>query len=105
MSRNDEEIIVRVDSEIEDLVPGYLENRRKDIITIRAALGNGDFDAIRVIGHSMKGSGGGYGFDKITELGRSIELAARGCNHEDIVKFLDELLVYLERIVIVYEQV
>ena len=105
MGRNEEEIIVRVDSEIEDLVPGYLENRRKDIITIRSALEHSDFDTIRVIGHSMKGSGGGYGFDKITEIGNSIELAAKESNHKNIVKFLDELWVYLERIVIVYEEV
>lgn len=105
MGLNEEEIIVRVDSEIEDLVPGYLENRRKDIITIRTALENRDFETIKVIGHSMKGSGGGYGFDKITDIGKSIELAAKESNHEDIVKFLDELLDYLERIIIVYEQV
>ncbi len=64
-----EKIVVQVDADLEDLIPGYLQNRRQEVDSILQALENQDFEAIRVLGHTMKGTGGGYGFDAITEMG------------------------------------
>ncbi len=99
----DGKISVRIDKDLEDLIPGYLENRRKDIAAIGDALTRGDYDAIRVLGHGMKGSGGGYGFDAITNIGRKIEAAAKAGDAAAIRGGRDELVFYLERIEIVYE--
>jgi HPt (histidine-containing phosphotransfer) domain-containing protein len=99
---NAQRIVVRVDAELEDLVPGFLDNRRKDVDTIKSALADDDFDTIRVLGHSMKGSGGGYGFNAITDIGRTIEDAARERNTATIAHAVDELADYLERIDVVY---
>ena len=96
-------VTVKIDRDLEDLIPGYLENRRKDVVSIREALKNNDLDTIRIIGHSMKGSGGGYGFDRITEIGKSIEESARDMDREGIAGHIDELSRYLTRIEIVYE--
>ena len=41
-----EKIIVQVDSDLEDLIPGYLENRNKDIESITEALRQNDFETI-----------------------------------------------------------
>ncbi len=95
--------VVRVDKDLEDLIPGYLENRQKDIKSILICLGREDYESIRIIGHSMKGSGGGYGFDEITALGKSIEDAAKEKNYEAIKKNAYELSIYLESIDIIYE--
>ena len=100
---NDEKIIVRVDSDLEDLIPGFVENRHKDIQSIAAALAQNDFAAIAKLGHTMKGVGGGYGFDAITEIGRSVEQAAKNKNPEKIKTSLNKLSDYLERIEIVFE--
>ena len=51
----------------------------------------------------MKGSGGGYGFDAITTMGKSIEEAAKDKNYEAIKQYAYELSLYLESIDIVYE--
>ena len=72
-----ERIIVHADPEIADLIPGFLENRSKDIKAMSEALTQGDFETIRVLGHSMKGAGGSYGFDPITGIGKSLEQAAK----------------------------
>ena len=96
-------ITVHVDKDLEDLIPGYLENRQKDIKSILVSLGREDYENIRVIGHSMKGSGGGYGFDAITTMGKSIEEAAKDKNYEAIKQYAYELSLYLESIDIVYE--
>jgi HPt (histidine-containing phosphotransfer) domain-containing protein len=99
----DEKVIVYVDSDLEDIVPGFLENRSKDITTIMEALLNNDYEAIRIIGHGMKGSGGGYGFDKISDIGREIEIEAKSGNSEKINEQIVKLSSYLERIEVVYE--
>ncbi|MCG3145740.1 MAG: hypothetical protein HONDAALG_03413 [Gammaproteobacteria bacterium] len=93
---------VTVDKDLEDLVPGFLSNRQRDIEKVEALLARGDFDGIRIIGHSMKGSGGGYGFQFITEVGAGLERAAIACNTDLIRNALSELRHYLAQIEIVY---
>ena len=96
--RKDGKILVKVDPDLADLIPGFLENRRKDITAMQAALEQGDFETVRVLGHSMKGAGGGYGFDAITDIGAALERAAKDRNRESIGKSLRDLSSYLDRV-------
>jgi len=96
-------ITVVVEEDLRELIPGYLENRRKDITTIREALAGSDYETIRSLGHKMKGSGGGYGFDAITELGHDLEAAAKSEHAEEISRLNDALASYLERLEVVYQ--
>ncbi len=100
---NGGKIIVRVDPDLEDLVPGFLENRQKDIQSVLEALTRNDYAAIAKIGHTMKGVGGGYGFDAITDIGRSVEQAAKDKSPAKIKASLDALSDYLRRIEIVFD--
>lgn len=100
---DDNAFTITIDKDLEDLIPGYIENRRKDIASIREALGKNDLETIRILGHSMKGSGGGYGFDAITDIGKRIEEAAKGGNAAGIKEALISLSSYLDNINIVYE--
>lgn len=97
-----EKIIVHVDPELEDLIPGYLANRKNDIAAIHAALEKKDLDMIRILGHSMKGSGGGYGFETITDIGMLIEKAAKEGRNDDMHLQMNRLEDYLRRVEIVY---
>jgi len=101
--RQGEKIIVHVDPDIADLIPGFLENRHKDIKTMGEALTQGDFEAIRSLGHSMKGAGGSYGFDAITDIGKALEQAAIAKDSGVIKESLQELAAYLDRVEVVYE--
>ena len=100
-ARQGDKIIVHVDPELEDLIPGFLENRRNDIKSMLEALEQGDFETIRVLGHSMKGSGWGYGFDAITEMGGFLEQAAKKRDADEVRKWVGELVTYLERVEVV----
>lgn len=103
MTKNtDEKIIVHIDPELKDLIPEYLANRNKDIDSITVALQNGDYTLIKTLGHSMRGSGGGYGFDAITDIGGALEQAAKEKNLRKIQKYVAELKNYLECIEVVY---
>ena len=95
-------IIIHADIDLEDLIPGFLENRRKDIIEIESLLVSGDYETIQRLGHSMKGSGGGYGFDKITDIGMHIEQAAKAKNTPEICTQMETLSEYLDRVEVVY---
>ena len=94
---------ISIDPGIQGLIPGFLENRQRDIKAISTAIEDGDFQGIRFLGHSMKGSGGGYGFQKITDLGRSLEEAARAENAQELRELVEEMAAYLENIECVYE--
>jgi len=94
---------ISIDKDLEDLIPGYLENRRRDIASIEEALRKNDFETIRILGHSMKGSGGGYGFAAITEIGKKIEEAAKNMDKKVIMEQVGELSTYLHNIKITYE--
>jgi len=95
-------IAVIVEADLQELIPGYLENRLKDIAAIREALIRKDYETIRIAGHKMKGSGGGYGFDAITDIGREIEAAAKSEHDEEIARQVGNLTSYLERVEVVY---
>ncbi len=98
-----EKITVHVDPEIADIVPGFLENRWKDIKSIKDALLKEDYETIQILGHSMKGSGAGYGFDAIGDIGSLLEQEAESRSIEGIRRGIDELSTYLERVDVVYE--
>lgn len=97
-------IEVRIDPDLEDLVPGFLDNRRKDVERIGGLLERGEFGELRLIGHSMKGAGGGYGFDAITDYGAEIEEAALREDGEAIRASTAALADYLSRVDVVPEE-
>lgn len=91
------------DPEISDLIPGFLENRQKDIKAISDALAKKEYDTIRLIGHSMKGCGAGYGFDDLSEMGIALEKAAEKKDTLNIQKELVTLETYLKNVQVVYK--
>jgi len=105
MERNNDSgpIIVKVDSDLEDIIPGFLQHRQGDIEAILEALEKSDYETIRILGHNMKGAGGGYGFEVITDIGSAIEKAAKISDADEIKRSLNELSMYLEQIEIVFE--
>ncbi|MDD4004621.1 MAG: Hpt domain-containing protein [Elusimicrobiaceae bacterium] len=90
-----EKIIVKPDPDLIDLIPGYLRNRRTDVVELKKAFAAKDFPHIRSIGHSIKGSGAGYGFDGLTLLGAELETAARDNSEAAVLAKIAELENYL----------
>ncbi len=91
-------IEVEVDPLLLTLIPGFLEHRQEDVVTIENALKISDFAPIRLLGHSMKGSGGSYGFDVISRIGRDIEVGARERDSAAVRHALNALDDYLKRV-------
>ena len=93
-------IIVKVDEDLLDLIPSFLKNKKEDIIKMTTAIQEQDYETVRVAGHNMKGSGAGYGFSKLSEIGGQLETAAITQDKELIINLLNQLADYLERVII-----
>lgn len=94
--------LVEVDPEIASLVPGYLEEVREEARRIGDLVRQGDLAEAGRIGHQLKGSGAGYGFPQITELGMEIEqLGIRGGDADAVLAHAQRLLDFVRRVRIV----
>lgn len=94
---------VKIDADLADLIPRYLDNRRVDLRDSRDALRTGDFARLQRIGHNIRGSGGGYGFQALVEIGARLEQAASGHRSDQAEVCLAELADFLRRVQVVYE--
>jgi HPt (histidine-containing phosphotransfer) domain-containing protein len=96
-------IVVHVDAELEPLMPRFLEHQQEVLAELRAATAQGNFARLKEIGHSMKGVCGGYGLDRLGELGASVELAAKQQDRETLVLLVRAVADYLDRLDIVFD--
>jgi signal transduction histidine kinase/CheY-like chemotaxis protein len=96
--------LVMVDPDMEDIVPGYLEKRLAEVAKYQTALAAGDFDAIRMLGHKMKGTGGGYGFPMLTEIGGKIEEQALAHDAEGLRGKIEEFARYVNSVKLEFRQ-
>jgi PAS domain S-box-containing protein len=81
-----------------DLTPAYLENCRCNVATMHDALDRADFQAVTILGHNLRGSGGGFGFQAITDIGAGLEQAADAADIAGSRKWIGELSTYLDRV-------
>lgn len=95
-------IVIHLDPEMEEIVPKYLANRAKDCTVLREHAASGNLAEIKRLGHNMKGTGGGYGFEEISRLGDAIEQAALAGNPALVPGLVDQLAAYLARVKPVY---
>ena len=94
---------VRVDRYLEDLIPGYLDNRHKEVLELDRALECGDFETIAKLSHRMIGVGTPYGFTHVTDTARKMREAALARDQVALSAMLADYRNYVSRVRIVYE--
>ena len=100
---NDANYKVTVARDLEDLIPVFMSNRKKELDTLRVALASADFEQLRQLGHRMKGVGNSYGFAHVSTLGKHIEDGARSADRAGLEARIREYADYLSKVEIVYE--
>jgi len=95
---------VVIDKDFEDLVPTFLNGRKKDIEFIKKYLEENDFETLGYIGHKIKGAGYNYGFEEIGIIGEKIENSSKRQDVKDINDQLLKLESYIKNIKITYEE-
>jgi hypothetical protein len=93
-----DKILLRAEPAVKELLPGFLENRRRDLERMRQALHAGDLAAIRDLGQNIRCFSRVYGLDALTELGEEIRIAAEARSTLRIVLLHRRLADYLARV-------
>lgn len=100
-----EKIIAHVDSDLSDIMPGFLARKRSDTRSILSTISSQhiDFEQLSRMGHNMKGEGGSFGLDPVSVYGAEIEQAAHKRDAEAIRRYASELAIYLDCVQIEYD--
>ncbi|HEX6690002.1 MAG TPA: Hpt domain-containing protein [Burkholderiales bacterium] len=101
MNENSHKVVVARD--LEDLIPVFLKNRRKEVDTLKVALASADFEQLRQLGHRMKGVGNSYGFGRVSDIGKQIEDGARSGDRAGLEASIAGYAEYLSRVEVDYE--
>jgi HPt (histidine-containing phosphotransfer) domain-containing protein len=73
------------------LIPGFIERREREVSDLLEMMAHGDFTSIEEVAHKLKGNGAGYGFQRISDIGRELETAAKNRNSIRTKQSIEEL--------------
>ncbi|OQW48900.1 MAG: hypothetical protein A4S09_13105 [Proteobacteria bacterium SG_bin7] len=89
---------VKIDPDLQEILPGYIEKRKNEIPLLNNALTALDFEALAMLGHRLKGSGGGYGLVDLGTYGAELEAAAKAKNVAKVSEIIKNISEYLDRL-------
>ncbi len=91
-------IVYKIDSDLKDIIPNFMNGRKKDIGLLETAIQESNFAEIQSIGHKLKGNAGSYGFEGLGRIGADIERNAKESNLDEIKKLFEEYKDHLDQI-------
>ncbi len=94
-------VTVEVEPDLIELIPAFLTRKNADLETLKDALAKGDLAAIGALGHRIKGEGGSFGFDAMSEIGAALEQAGKKGDGPSARQLIADLGEYLEKIDVV----
>jgi len=98
------DLVAQVPSDLADLVPGYRQNRLREVLELREAVSRGDLDTVVHLGERMYAVGEPYGFGQITVLGRKIREACAAGNRQAMLSVIDQYRDYLNFVTVAVVQ-
>ncbi|QAA32941.1 Hpt domain-containing protein [Clostridium manihotivorum] len=102
MNITEKDLVVEVKEKYRDLVPIFLNARLSDVEKLEVAVEFSDFETVGLIGHSIHGAGGSYGFQFASKLGEELEAAAARENSTEIIAIINSLREYLASVKVTY---
>ena len=94
--------VVQVDKNFAEFVPAFMEDILQDIRKMAQTLARQDFDAVRKVSHRIKGAGGGFGLETISEIAGTLEAAAKSRSNDNTAKALSDFSDYVNTLQIEY---
>jgi PAS domain S-box-containing protein len=99
----DHRYLERIQADLRELMPAFFRNTREEIVRLREAIAQEDWSTVERLGHGIKGSSYGYGFEQMGHIGLKIETAAREQRQVPVLQtLLDELINYSDSVKIVF---
>jgi HPt (histidine-containing phosphotransfer) domain-containing protein len=94
-------LTLSVDKDILDLAETFLHNRRSQKQDWRQAVDAADRDALRRIGHEIKGTAGAFGFGDLSATGAALEQSAMDGDLERAREMTEKMIDFLDRATVV----
>ena len=89
---------VEIDSDLKDLIPQFIENRKKDIDSLQSLVANHDLTSIAALAHKIKGAAAGYGFADLSAIAAEIEKEAKNNNEAPLQKLAQNMRTHFDSI-------
>jgi len=83
--------------ELDELKKEYLQARKTELPKLAGLLAAGDFQALQIVGHTLKGSSGCFGFSELTQVGEALVQGAVGADPSSCGAQIRLLTEYLEQ--------
>src|SRR5580693_978673 len=81
------------------VLPDYIAELPAEVAQLQAYLNEANWKELRRLAHTLRGSGGGYGFPNLTTLASEVEGAIdTGKDPEEITDKLNHLIAFIRRI-------
>ncbi len=90
---------------IQDYLPQFFENRKKDCSKVKAALTQKNFDEISRVGHAIKGVARPFGFPELETMGLKLEEAGLQKDFEAITKIMENIEKLIEQEMVKLSQI
>jgi len=100
---DDKSNLVTVPKDLEDLIPVFMSNRKKELDALRVAFAAADFEQLRQLGHRMRGVGNSYGFAQVSDFGKRVEDGARSGDRALLESTIARYDEFLSKVQITYE--
>lgn len=96
------EFNIEIDEDLADIVPGFLENRKKDFVELQGFYQEKNLKEIEKIGHKVSGSSGGYGFHDLGKIAKEMENLAMSGKIEGIDSLIERFENYITNVKVTY---
>lgn len=88
--------VVKVEKDLEDLIPNFVSNRKKDVRSLGEWITSQNYEEIRRLGHTLKGVCASYGFPQLGEMGKELEVHAKTQDVAEISKVHKKMSDFVE---------
>lgn len=95
-------VTVEIDADLQDLVPQFVENRKKDIESLQSLVAKKDLEAIALLTHKIKGAAAGYGFNELSEIAAQMEKASKNNDNASLDGLIKKMESHFSNIEIHY---
>lgn len=92
--------LVQSDPSYADLVEEFVAGLDDRVHSMGQSLADGQFDTLKSLAHQLKGSGGGHGYQILTEVAATLEEQARNQELQACQTSLEELTSIVSRVVV-----
>jgi HPt (histidine-containing phosphotransfer) domain-containing protein len=89
---------INIDADLQDLIPQFIENRRRDILDLQKLIEAKDARSIALLAHKIKGSAAGYGFKDLSMLASDLENAVKNNDFHSLEMISKKMKFHMDNI-------